>query len=139
MAVLDVKPLVMKNVELLLGSGTPDDFRKHVDQVTLTPSSSAITWTGLGGNTVSDVATATWTAVLDYAQDWSSTTSLSQYLHAHEGEHVEVVFAPEDGGPTFEGVVIITPGAIGGAVNSVATTSVTLGMEGKPTLVPVTP
>lgn len=133
----DVNPLVLKDVLLQFGSDeTGKDFRKHVDQVTFTPSSSQATWTGLGNNTHSDVSTATWTVVLNYVQDWSTADSLSRYLFENEGAEVPVTFTPKNGGPSFEATVIVTPGAIGGQVNAFATTSVTLGCKARPELVP---
>ena len=134
MSTIEVQPLVLKDV--ILGIGT-DDYRKHVQQVTFTPQASTVTWTGLGSNTHTDVSTATWTAVLAYAQDWETADSLSQYLLEHEGETVTMTFGPRSGsGPTFTADVIITPGAIGGQVNTYGTATVTLGVDGKPTLVP---
>lgn len=134
MTTKEIQPLVLKDVIAIIGT---DDYRKHVNQVTFTPSASSVTWTGLGSNTHTDVATATWTCALAYAQDWETADSLSQYLHAHEGETVAMTFAPRSGsGPTFTADVIITPGAIGGPVNAYATATVTLGVDGKPTLVP---
>jgi hypothetical protein len=136
MTVLPVQPLVLKDVELLLGSGTPDDFRKHVSGVTYTPSSAQQTWTGLGKNTHTDAAIPTWTVQLDYVQDWTSTNSLSSYLFTHEGEQLTAKFTPTSGsGPSFTSTVTIVPGAIGGQVNAFATTSVTLGSD-RPVKVP---
>lgn len=139
MTVLDINPLVMKNVELLIGSDTPDDFRKHVEQVIFTPTSSSTSWTGLGKNTHTDSSTATWVLALTYAQDWKSAKSLSNYLFDHEGETIPCEFRPLDGGPSFTADVVITPGAIGGNVNAFATTTVNLGVTGKPVRVPATP
>ena len=137
MATIEVAPLVLKDILLELGT---DDYKKHVDQVTFTPSSSSITWTGLGGNTHTDMGTATWTCVLNYAQDWETPSSLSQYLHENEGETIPASFKPRSGsGPTVTAMLVITPGAIGGTVNAYATTSVTLGCSGKPEIVPATP
>src|SRR5665647_1996271 len=133
MPAIDVVPFVLKDVTLTLGV---DSYEKHVSEVKFTPTASALTWIGLGGNTVSDVATATWTATLGYAQDWETVDSLSQYLLANEGESVEASFKPKSGsGPSFTATLTITPGAIGGPVNAYATTSVTLGST-KPVLVP---
>jgi hypothetical protein len=134
MPILEVQPLVLKDVELLIGG--LDDFRKHVSGVTFTPSSSQTTWSGLGLNTHTDSGIPTWTVTLDYVQDWTSTTSLSAYLFEHEGETVAIEFTPTDGvGPAFTANVSIVPGAIGGTVNAFATTSVTLGSD-KPVRVP---
>jgi hypothetical protein len=130
MAVLEVQPLVLKDVELLIGTGTPDDFRKHVSGVTYTPTTPTSTWTGLGENTHTDTGTPTWTVQLDYVQDWTSTISLSGYLFDHAGEQVDLLVTPTDGaGPSFTSKVTIAPGAIGGTVNAFATTSVQLGSD----------
>lgn len=128
-------PLVMKDVILTLGT---DDFQKHVSSVTFTPTSSQVVWQGLSPDaSFSDVTTATWTCTLELAQDWSSATSLCRYLFDNEGDRVAAKLKPVNGaGPSFEVTLIITPGAIGGAVNAVATQSVTLGCAGKPALVP---
>lgn len=139
MAVLDIQPLVLKDVVLVLGEGG-DDFRKHVDQVTFTPSQpTTLKWTGLGKNTHSDRATdVEWTVTLQYAQDWESTASLSRYLYDH-GDDIEPIparFEPKAGGVGFETEVYPAHGAIGGSVNAFATTSVTLACTGKPALVP---
>ena len=133
MAQIAVVPLVLKDVTLTLGT---DTYEKHVSEVRFTPSASTISWTGLGGNTVTDVSTATWTATLGYVQDWETVDSLSQYLLANEGESVAATFKPKSGsGPSFTATLTVTPGAIGGAVNAYATTQVTLGST-KPVLVP---
>lgn len=134
MVVLTARPTVLKDVLLEIGT---DDFRAFAESVTFTPSASTITWTGLGGNTHTDASVATWTLDLTYSQDWDSTNSLSRFLYENEGETVSVTFAPKSGsGPSFIGDVVITPGAIGGAVGVFLTTSVTLGMSGRPELVP---
>lgn len=135
MAVIDVSPLVMKNVVAIIGD-TENDYRKHLDGVTFTPASSVNTWTGLGLNTHTDAATATWTVDLSFVQDWETTDSLCQFLFENEGETVPMEFQPKDGsGPSFTANVVIVPGAIGGTVNTFAVTTVSLGSD-KPVLVP---
>lgn len=137
MATIAVKPLIMKDVILEIGT---DDYKSHVDSVTFTPSASSVTWTGLGSNTHTDVSTATWVLALNYVQDWETTNSLSAYLFNNEGQSKDVTFHPASGsGPSFTAEIVITPGAIGGAVNAYATTSVTLGVNGKPIMVPTAP
>lgn len=134
MAIIAHAPLVLKDVILSIGT---DDYRYAVDQVSFTPSASTITWTGLGLNTYTDISTATWALTLNYVQDWDTTNSLSRRLFEDEGETVAMTFKPRSGsGPSFTANVIVTPGAIGGSVNAVASTSVTLPCTGKPTLVP---
>lgn len=138
MAVLEPKPLVLKDVELLIGDTTPDDFKKFVSQVEFTPSTSSTSWTGLGANTHTDTSTATWTCTLRYVQDWESTKSLSRYLYDNEGKTVTVKFKPKAGTavgtPVWTAQIVISPGAVGGQVNAFAETSVTLGLNGKPTI-----
>lgn len=132
MTTVALAQLVLKNVVMTIGV---DNYEKALDQVIFTPSATTLDWAGLGGNSVSDVATATWTATLEYMQDWDTTTSLSRYLHANEGTTVAVTFSPRSGsGPSFTTSLVLTPGAIGGNVNTFAVTSVTLGCTGKPTL-----
>lgn len=134
MAIIDLQPLVLKDVEAVIGD---DDFRKALSKVELTPTSSSISWTGLGANTHTDGSTATWVANLTYVQDWDSPDSFSRYLYDNEGETVTFEFRPRSGvGPTFAVDVVITPGAIGGAVNAFSETSVALGCNGRPVLVP---
>lgn len=132
MAIAPLNGLVLKDVTLDI-DGT--DYRFHASAVTFTPAASTITWTGLGQNTITDVSTATWTLALTYLQDWS-TTGLSTFLYNSESETVPVTFIPKDGGPSFTANVLITPGSIGGAVNAFAESTVTLGVTGKPVLVP---
>lgn len=138
MPVIDVDPLVLKDVTMILGDpALGPDFKKHVDSVTFTPASAQVTWTGLGSNTHSDVTTATWTAAINHIQDWETEDSLSRFLYENEGETIPCTFKPRSGsGPSFTADLIITPGAIGGAVNVYAVTTVTLGCKAKPVLVP---
>lgn len=136
MPIGEVQPLVLKDVIAKIGNAEMD-YRKSFSKIEFTPSSSSSTWTGLGLNTHTDNATATWQANLTYVQDWDSADSFSRFLHDHEGETVPMEFAPRSGsGPSFTADIVITPGAIGGTVNAFAETSVALGVDGKPTLVP---
>jgi hypothetical protein len=133
--VIEVVPLVLKDVLLKLGA--TNEFQKHVSSVEFTPSANAITWKGLSPTAVfSDIGIATWVCALSFAQDWLTVDSLSQYLFTHEGEAVDATFEPQLGGPGFTATLLITPGSIGGAVDSVAVSTVSLGVRGRPVLVP---
>lgn len=135
MATIAVSPFVLKDVLLTVDA---DNYEAHVSQVEFTPTSSTQTWQGLTPTaSFTDVSAATWTCTLSYAQDWETTNSLSLYLFNNEGESVNVTFRPKSGsGPSFQATLIVTPGVIGGTVNQFAVASVTLGVSGKPTLVP---
>lgn len=134
MATISVAPIILTDVLLTVGT---DNYEAHVSQVEFTPTSSTVSWKGLTPTSVHTFgSTATWTVTLAYAQDWVTATSLSRYLFDNEGDTVTMTFEPKAGGPAFTADVIITPGAIGGTVDSVAVATVTLGVSGKPTLVP---
>lgn len=133
MADIAVAPIVMKNVRLLVPT---DNYAAHASSVTITPTAPTFSWTGLAGNTFNAAGTATWVCVVAYAQDWETADSLSQYLHDHEGEQITVTFEPVDGGAGWTVPLIVVPGAIGGAVNTVATATATMPCTAKPVLVP---
>ncbi|CAO1650545.1 Phage tail protein [Salinibacterium sp. NYA9b] len=135
MAEIAVVPIVMKDVVLEIED---DDFAAAVSSAMLTPSSSSVVFKGLKADAVfTDVTAATWTLALTFAQDWATAGSLSLYLFNNEGAVVDAVLKPQSGiGPSFAVEIVITPGAIGGAVDTTATATVTLGVQGKPTLVP---
>ena len=135
MATVAVTPIVLKDCIIEVGA---DDFAAAISSATITPASTTVVFKGLQADAVfTDITSATWTLQLTFAQDWVTAGSLSQYLFANEGDTVAATLKPQSGvGPTFELDVIITPGAIGGAVDTVATATVTLGVSGRPVLVP---
>jgi hypothetical protein len=138
MSIIQIQPLVLKDFVLNIGT---DQFEKNVSSVTFTPAASTITWQGgTPDASFTDTGRATWTAAIAYAQDWDTAGSLSQYLYTNEGATVPAVFRPRNGvGPSFSTSLTITPGAIGGDVNAVSVATVTLGVSGKPQLIPGTP
>ena len=111
-----------------------DDYAAAVSSATLTPTAANVTWKGLKPAAVfTFAAAATWTLDLEYAQDWETANSLAQYLYLHEGETIAATLTPQDGlGQAWAVNVIITPGAVGGAVDTVAVGSVSLGVKGRP-------
>ena len=134
MATITPNPFVMKDSLITIGT---DNYEAAVTSVVLTPSSSIQTIKGLTPTAVfSEGTTATWTADITFMQDWSSPASLGKYLFDNEGETVSAVIEPIAGGVGFEVDLIITPGAIGGSVDAYATATVSLGVAGKPVLVP---
>ena len=135
MPIIAVQPIVLKDVVLEIED---DDFAAACSSAVITPTSSAVVFKGLKPDAVfTDVTAATWALALTFAQDWVTAGSLSLYLFNNEGATVEGVLKPQSGvGPSFAVTIIITPGAIGGAVDQVATATVTLGVSGRPVLVP---
>lgn len=133
MTIIPIEPLFISESTLTMGL---DDYAAHISGAQFVPSSSTVTWKGAKrGSAFSRQTSPTWALTLNYAQDWESASSLSKYLLAHEGESITIELAPIDGGQAFEAEVIITPGAIGGEVDSFGTTSVTLGVLGAPDMV----
>jgi hypothetical protein len=130
-----VAPFSMKDVSLLVGdpAGTQYEFRTSVSEVTFTPTTALITWKGLGLNQFTDASAPTWAVSLAFAQDWETPDSLSQYLHDNPGLSVLFTFKPKNlGAKVVTAQVILTPGAIGGPVDSVAVATVNLGVDGTP-------
>ena len=133
MATVTVKPIILTDVAFLVES---DGYAAHVSSVEFVPSSSVVNWKGLTPSAVfSFGTTATWTCNLTFAQDWETTDSLSRYLFSNEGDEIDVTFQPVSGGAGFTATLIVAPGSIGGAVDSVAVSTVSLGVKGKPVYV----
>jgi len=133
MATIAVEPIVLKNSLFTVGT---DDYQKATSTVELVPAPVSQNFDGLGDNHVVIPGKTKWTANISFAQDWSTPNSLSRYLFNHQGESVLVHFQPVDGvGDTFAATCLIQPGSIGGAVDSVAVTTVTMPISGPVTIV----
>lgn len=133
MVAIAVAPFVLKDAVFTVGT---DSYESNVSGVTFTPTSSTVTWVGITPTSAfSDQSTPTWSCVVDYAQDWVTANSFSQYLLANQGLTKVVVFKPQGittGKPVFTASLIIVAGPIGGTVNTVQVGSVTLGVVGAP-------
>lgn len=144
MAEIPVKPFMMQDAVLKFAA---DDFAAACSQIALVPSSSVVVFKGLKRNSSSFPTTATWVCNLTYAQDWETAQSLARYLHDHEGETIEAqvlpqtaVPDPDNPGSTIPGIgfavqIIVAPGQIGGNVDQVASSTVSLGVDGRPTYI----
>jgi hypothetical protein len=138
MATIAVNPILLKDTIFAVAA---DRYEAAVSTVEFVPSSSIVSWKGLTPSAVfTGVTSSTWTVNLTYAQDWSTTNSLSQYLFNNEGKSVVVKFIPQTAAvstttvPTFTATVFIVPGSVGGAIDGFASASVTLAVVGKPTI-----
>ncbi len=128
------QPIILTDVVLTVEA---DNYEAEVSRVEFVPTASIVTWKGLTPSSQHNFPTAaSWVLNLDYAQDWASTDSLSRYLFDNEGELKAVTFKPKKPAsgtaPTWSADVYVTPGAIGGAVDTVAVASVSLGVSGRP-------
>lgn len=137
MTAIAPKPLFLRNCTVSIGT---DSYEQAISSVTFTPSASTVTFKGLTPDAVFNFATpSTWVAALAFAQDWSTAGSLSNYLHAHEGESVVMTFKPaldDLTSPTVTANITVVPGAIGGAQGAVAVSQVSLPVSGKPEITP---
>lgn len=131
---VDVTPLYLNNV--LFESAT-EGYEKAISSVAFTPSSGVVTFQGgIPSATFTYPKPTSWTCDLEYAQDWDTADSLSNFLHAHEGETLAVTFYPINGGASITATIVIAPGAIGGNIGAVGTAKVSLGVSGKPAITP---
>ena len=131
MTAIAVDPIVLKNCTFKVGT---DSYEAATSAVTFVPTvaTSTVTFKGLTPAASFSFPTSTpseWVCNIEYAQDWVTATSLANYLHTNEGNTVAVEFVPEAGSamPKFTADVTIAPGQIGGTVDQVATSSVSLG------------
>ncbi len=130
MAQIAVSPFVLKDSTLMIAL---DNYEAHVSSVEFVPAASTVSWKGLTPSSVyTDVGSATWSCNLSFAQDWTTPNSLSRYLFENEGTAVECEFFPASGGAGFAATLVLTPGSIGGSVDSVAIATVSLGVQGRP-------
>ena len=126
-----VNPFIMRDC---LFQVEADNYEAHVSKVEFVPTSNIVRFKGLTPSSNHAFGTtAEWASNLDYAQDWNTADSLSEYLHEHEGDSIDVTFQPVNGGRPITATLIVAPGTIGGAVDTVAVASVSLGST-KPVL-----
>lgn len=117
-------PLYMKDC-LVSVAGT--EHQVECSSVVITPTSTTATFKGLAPSAIYTAGgLATWEAALTFAQDWDESTSLAVYLHANEGSNVAFIFEPKDGGASFAATLTVVPGAIGGAVDAFAESTVNM-------------
>lgn len=113
------------------GSSDTDTLSPQVNEITFVPATQSGTWTGIGGNVVSDQSIATWNATLGMIQDVAATGML-RWLLTNEGKKATFT-ALLTTGVTVTFIATISPAQIGGAVApGYLTSTVTLAMDGKP-------
>lgn len=131
MATIEAKPVLFKG-QASIGA---DEYTAHLSQAEFQPTQPTASWTDIAGTTTNFGGSSAWALVLAGAQDWETVDSLSQYLLEHDGETVDVTITLP-GGATATASVVAAAVAIGGTTNTPMTFSVTLQVQGKPTLTP---
>lgn len=132
MPVIASNPLFMSNATL---SVLADDYAAACSSITVTPAVTSVTFKGLKPTAVATFAgNPTWTLDIVHAQDLATATSLQNYLLANQGQTKSFIFEPIAGGKKVTVTAMIVPGEIGGAVETVATSTVSLPVIGVPVL-----
>lgn len=134
------KPYMMKNVDMIIGDeATGPNFKCQVRGVKLNPEVSVQrTKTACPTGQYAAVDDPEWTAELTYLygmDDGEGTIAnvLADYLLAHAGEELPILFRPVSGGAGYSGTILTIPGTIGGDYGSFSEQSVSLPMIGQPT------
>jgi hypothetical protein len=133
MANIAVQPFALTDATVKVAA---DNYEAAISAIEFVPTTPTFNFTGMTPAAVFNFAgVAAWVVNLSGAQDWATATSLSNYLLANAGKTVEMQFAPIKGGKTYKATVTLVPTSIGGSVNTVPVFSVTLQVQGQPTLV----
>lgn len=133
------RPLVLKNVDLVLGDGVAGmNFKCQLRAVTLTPSAEVqTTKTACPDGQFSEVDNPSWTLDLGYLYGKHATAAeqaLARWLLVHSGEKTPFLFRPWAGDDSegYTGTVTVVPGAIGGQYGEFSEQSVSLPLDGQP-------
>lgn len=116
---------------IVAGSADTDNLSPQVGELRFVPSTQSGSWTGVGGNVVSDQAIATWAVVVGMIQDVAASGML-RWLLANEGKKATFT-ALLTTGVTATFTATLSPAEIGGAPSpGPLSSTVTLAMDGKP-------
>ncbi|MFW5473690.1 hypothetical protein ACOCJ5_10300 [Knoellia sp. CPCC 206450] len=135
-----VKPHVLKDIVLKIED---DEYEAHVSSARLTPSTETpvLKWQGMTPSALHVEAgsvTTDWAFAINAAQDWETADSLTRYLFDNAGQVKDIVLTPQRGkGTSFAFRATIVPSEIGGDVNTVAVSPVTMPVDGTPVPSPV--
>lgn len=111
-----------------------DGYKAAITSATLTPTTPTEIIRDIGGGIQAVAGVPEWALGLNFAQDWKTLNSLSQYLIANQGTKKSVVFTPQTGGKGFTIQALMIAAAAGGAGNAAAKSDVTLPCDGQPTI-----
>jgi hypothetical protein len=135
-----VAPHVLKDIVLTIEA---DNYAAHVSSALLTPSTDVpvLKWQGMTPTSAfsegGSVSTS-WAFAINMAQDWQTADSLSQYLFDNAGQVKTFTLTPQKGkGKSFTFDATIVPGQIGGDVNTVAVSPVSMPVDGTPVMADV--
>lgn len=130
MASIAPAPIIMNNAILKIGT---DNYEKAVSSAKLVPNTPMGKFQGIDGTWTIKAGTPSWELQLEFAQDWTTANSLSQYLATNAGLTKSIELTPETGGAKKTVTVTIIAGSVGGAGGTTTLDSVTLSVNGQPT------
>lgn len=132
MTVIAPAPIFMNDATLSVAT---DDYAAACSSIKVVPVNTIVTFKGLKRTSVKKFAgNSEWTLEITLAQDLATATSLQNYLLTNQGQTKEFVFEPISGGKKVTVSAMIVPGEIGGDVETVATQTVSLGVDGAPVI-----
>jgi len=130
MALQPHNPLVIEDVALTLGT---KEFSTACDSITLVPTTTKTRWKPVNGKGTTRVAKPDWALTLNLGQDFDTTGLTHELIEGH-GTTVPFILAPNGSSDTakIEGFVTLEAVQLGGASQAVATSSITLDVDGQP-------
>lgn len=120
-------------LEIKVGATAANDYAGSCRAVRVDPTGATSTFYGMK-------PTAVWEEngghqiTIEFADDYTSATSLWNFLYTNDGTQADITFAPKTGGQKFLVTATLKSAGIGGATREVATSSVVLACS-KPTKV----
>ena len=116
---------------LVLGA---KEFSTALDSAILTPTTTKLRWAPINGKTKTKVPKPSWALALNLGQDFDSTGLMHELITKH-GEEVPFTLTPVGSGTDvaeITGFVTLEAVAVGAAANVIATSAVTLDVNGQP-------
>lgn len=127
-------PLVIEDVHLTL-AGT--EYADALDSITLTPTTATVTRPAVNGKRKHRAPKPSWVLDLSVGQDFDKASLTAQLIQKH-GQVVPFELRPNGTATTaakISGNVMLLAGAIGGAAEGVAASTVSLPVEDQPAFV----
>ena len=122
-------PLVIEDVRLSLDGV---DYATACDSITLVPTTAKVRWKPVNGRKSTRVPKPDWALTLNLGQDFDRAGLAAQLIERH-GESVPFILTPEGSGAAqIAGNVTLEAAQFGGASEAVATSAVTLDVDGQP-------
>jgi hypothetical protein len=124
---------VIEDVALTLGD---KEFSTACDSIVLVPTTTKARWKPVNGKKKTVVAKPDWALTLNLGQDFD-TTGLTHELIAGHGTSVPFTLKPLGASDAAEisGSVTLEAVQVGGGSETIATSAVTLDVDGQPTFV----